>query len=142
MQPCLTRSFAVSPGKEALHRRNIQTGFKEFLLAVGCAHIHAHERLFGSCLAPRNFFCRFWVCAHFSTEPLSLAQFPSGTNAGISTSCAGDYRKRMRKEVTMEITRKQLKSALESLEPWKRPDYRKLANGRIVRFVDWRRARR
>ena len=44
--------------------------------------------------------------------------------------------------MTMEITRKQLKSELESLEPWKRPDYRKLANGRIVRFVDWRRARR
>ena len=39
----------------------------------------------------------------------------------------------------MMITQKELKPALDRLEPWKRPDWRKLANGRIVRFVDWKR---
>jgi len=32
-----------------------------------------------------------------------------------------------------------LKTALDRMEPWRHPDYRKLPNGRIVRFVDWKR---
>lgn len=38
------------------------------------------------------------------------------------------------------ITQMELLAALERLEPWKRTDYRKLPNGRIVRFIDWRKA--
>ena len=37
------------------------------------------------------------------------------------------------------ITQKEMLAALERLEPWKRTDWRKLPNGRIVRFVDWNR---
>lgn len=39
----------------------------------------------------------------------------------------------------MMITAEQLRKMLDDLEPWRRSDYRKLANGRIVRFVDWKR---
>lgn len=39
----------------------------------------------------------------------------------------------------MSITRKQLYAALERLEPWRGPDWRKMPNGRVVKYVDWRR---
>ena len=32
----------------------------------------------------------------------------------------------------------ELKRALDRLEPWRGLDVRKLANGQIVRFVDWK----
>lgn len=39
------------------------------------------------------------------------------------------------------ITQDKLKTALDRLAPWhpRATDWRKLSNGRIVRFVDWRR---
>ena len=39
----------------------------------------------------------------------------------------------------MMIKAKQLRKMLENLEPWRESDWRKLPNGRIVRFVDWKR---
>ena len=39
----------------------------------------------------------------------------------------------------MIITAKQLRKMLEDVEPWRGSDWRKLPNGRIVRFVDWKR---
>ena len=39
----------------------------------------------------------------------------------------------------MMITGEQLRKMLENLEPWRGTDWRKLPNGRIVRFVDWKR---
>jgi len=38
----------------------------------------------------------------------------------------------------MKITQKMLKAALDRLEPWRAPDYRKNSHGRIVRYVDWK----
>ena len=41
----------------------------------------------------------------------------------------------------MSITREKLQAALERLQPWRGPyDIRKMPGGRVVRFVDWRRA--
>lgn len=39
----------------------------------------------------------------------------------------------------MIITKEQMLALLESLEPWhwRATDWRKLSNGRIVRFVKW-----
>jgi len=39
----------------------------------------------------------------------------------------------------MMITAEQLRAMLDDLEPWRGTDWRKLSNGRIVRFVDWKR---
>lgn len=41
----------------------------------------------------------------------------------------------------MMITAEQLRKMLDDLEPWhwRATDWRKLSNGRIVRFVDWKR---
>ena len=39
----------------------------------------------------------------------------------------------------MMITAEQLRKMLDDLEPWRGNDWRKLPNGRIVRFVDWKR---
>ena len=38
----------------------------------------------------------------------------------------------------MMIKQKEMKRALERMEPWKLTDMRKLSNGRIVRFTDWK----
>ena len=40
----------------------------------------------------------------------------------------------------MKITQRQIVAALERLEPWKdrNADWRKLPNGRLARFVDWK----
>lgn len=40
----------------------------------------------------------------------------------------------------MTIGQKELKRALDRLEPWHSADIRKLSNGRLVRFVDWKRS--
>ena len=37
------------------------------------------------------------------------------------------------------ITAEQLRKMLDDLKPWRETDWRKLSNGRIVRFVDWKR---
>ena len=39
----------------------------------------------------------------------------------------------------MMITAEQLRKMLDDAEPWRGSDWRKLPNGRIVRFVDWKR---
>lgn len=39
----------------------------------------------------------------------------------------------------MTITAKQLRKILEDLKPQLESDWRKLSNGRIVRFVNWER---
>lgn len=40
----------------------------------------------------------------------------------------------------MKITQRQIVAALERLEPWKdrNADWRKLPDGRLARFVDWK----
>ncbi len=38
----------------------------------------------------------------------------------------------------MMIKQKEMKRALERMEPWKLTDMRKMPNGRIVRFTDWK----
>ena len=43
----------------------------------------------------------------------------------------------------MAVTQKQLKTALDRIAPrqWRATDWRKLANGFVVRFVNWGAAR-
>ncbi len=36
------------------------------------------------------------------------------------------------------ITQKEMKRALDRMEPWKLTDMRKMIGGRIVRFTDWK----
>ena len=45
-----------------------------------------------------------------------------------------------RKEDDMMIKQQELKRALDALQPWNGPlDLRKLSNGKLARFVDWKR---
>ena len=44
-----------------------------------------------------------------------------------------------RKDNDMMISQQELKRALDALEPWKELDVRKLSNGKLARFVDWKR---
>ena len=39
----------------------------------------------------------------------------------------------------MMIKVKQLRKMLDDVEPWRGSDWRKLPNGRIAKFVDWKR---
>ena len=38
----------------------------------------------------------------------------------------------------MMITQKEMKRALDRMQPWKLTDMRKMPSGRIVRFVNWK----
>ena len=66
---------------------------------------------------------------------------PPSQAQAISAVAAGKTRQKTKpKGKTMTIGQKELKRALDRLEPWHSADIRKLSNGRLVRFVDWKRS--